>query len=81
MGLLIFVSYATQDTSLYNIAAIAEGLTKFAEIDDVLYWQADVEDNILKYMNDNLGHCDVMLLFCSPNALTSKPVEKVHFYS
>jgi hypothetical protein len=27
-------------------------------------------------MNDNLGKCDIMLLFCSPNALTSVPVEK-----
>lgn len=35
-----------------------------------------MKDNIIKYMNDNLGKCDVILLFCSPNALKSIPVEK-----
>ncbi len=33
-------------------------------------------DNIIKYMSDNLANCDVMLLFCSPNALKSISIEK-----
>jgi hypothetical protein len=27
-------------------------------------------------MNDNIAKCDIMLLFCSENALNSVPVEK-----
>ncbi len=55
---------------------MAEILTTYKRIEDVLYWQEDMRDNIIKYMSDNLGKCDVMLLFCSPNALKSKPIEK-----
>jgi len=35
-----------------------------------------MKDNIIKFMNDNLGRCHVVLLFCSENALHSIPVEK-----
>lgn len=40
-----------------------------------LLWH-DMHDSIIEYMNDNLGRCDVVLLFCSPNALESVPVKK-----
>jgi len=33
-------------------------------------------DNIIKFMSDNLGKCDVMLLFCSESALGSNAVDK-----
>ena len=26
-------------------------------------------------MSDNVGKCDVFIMFCSPNALKSKPIE------
>ena len=74
--LMVFISYATKDVDLYKIRNIAEKLSEFDEIEDVLYWQEDMHDNIYKYMNDNLGKCDVVLLFCSANALSSVPVEK-----
>ena len=75
-NLLVFVSYATKDAEDFKIKEIAENLTKFKKISDVLYWQEDMSDNIIKIMNDNLGKCDLVLLFCSANALTSEPVEK-----
>ncbi|MFX1355906.1 MAG: TIR domain-containing protein [Promethearchaeota archaeon] len=75
-GILIFVSYATKDVDFFRIRSIAEQLTDFEGIDDVLYWQEDMHDNIFKFMNDNLGKCDVVLLFCSKNSLNSIPVEK-----
>ncbi len=74
-GILVFVSYATKDADLFRIKEIAEILTTYNKIEDVLYWQEDMKDNIIKYMNDNLEKCDLMILFCSPNALRSKPVE------
>jgi len=75
-GILIFVSYATKDVDFFRIRNIAEELTDFEGIDDVLYWQEDMHDNIFKFMNDNLEKCDVVLLFCSKNSLDSIPVEK-----
>jgi len=75
-GVLVFISYATKDAEVYDVRKIAEILTKYERINDVLYWQEDMKDNIIKYMNDNLDRCDAMLLFCSPNALASGPVEK-----
>ncbi len=75
-GKIIFISYATNDAEVYKIPEIAKGLAKFKEIQKVLYWQKDMREDITKYMNDNLGICDLIILFCSPNALESKPVEK-----
>ncbi|MFX1587838.1 MAG: toll/interleukin-1 receptor domain-containing protein [Promethearchaeota archaeon] len=74
--ILIFISYATKDAEYFNISEISEGLTVYDEIKDVLYWQEDVRDNIIEYMNENLKKCDVMILFCSENALKSVPVKK-----
>jgi len=73
---LIFVSYATKDAETFKIKQIAEKLTSYPEIKDVLYWQEDLNDNIFEYMNDNLGKCNAMVLFCSKAALKSVPVKK-----
>lgn len=75
-GISVFVSYATKDAPSFRIEEIAEELTKTEEIDDVLYWQEDNKDNIIEYMNENLGKCEVVILFCSPNSLNSVPVQK-----
>ncbi|MFX1364554.1 MAG: TIR domain-containing protein [Promethearchaeota archaeon] len=75
-GLLVFVSYATRDADLYNIAEFSRKLEGYKEIGEVLYWQEDMHDSIIEYMNDNLRRSDVVLLFCSPNALESVPVKK-----
>lgn len=75
-NLLVFLSYATKDAELFKIKEIAKSLNFYEDIKEVLYWQKNMKDNIIKYMNDNLGRCNIMLLFCSPNALISKPVEK-----
>ena len=72
--LLVFVSYATKDADTFKIKELAERLKSYDEIKEVLYWQKHMTDNIIKYMNDNLGKCDVMLLFCSERALKSDAV-------
>jgi hypothetical protein len=74
--IVVFVSYATKDAEVFKIREISESLSNREKIEDVLYWQEDMKDNIIKYMSDNLDRCDIMLLFCSPNALASEPVEK-----
>jgi hypothetical protein len=74
-SILVFFSYATEDSSFFKIPLIAENLTNFPEIADVLYWEEDAHYNIITYMNENLGRCDIFIIFCSQNALGSKPVE------
>ncbi|MFX1353346.1 MAG: TIR domain-containing protein [Promethearchaeota archaeon] len=74
--ILIFISYATMDADWYKIKEISTALTNYNEIEKVLYWEEDMKDNMYEYMDEKLGKCDVMLLFCSPNALKSKPVIK-----
>ncbi|MFX0058472.1 MAG: toll/interleukin-1 receptor domain-containing protein [Candidatus Hodarchaeota archaeon] len=75
-NVLVFVSYATTDTELFKIHEIAKLLSELPEIDNVLYWEEHMEDNIFEYMDENLGKCDAMVLFCSENALKSIPVKK-----
>ena len=76
MGISIFLSYATTDAELFRVSDIARALEVYEEIKDVLFYEGESYDNFVKYMNDNLGKCDVVLLFCSPNALKSGAVEK-----
>ncbi len=73
--ILIFISYATKDSDLFQIPKIAETLRTKPEIDEVLYWERNMKDDIYKYMNTNLGKCDILILFCSKNALKSENVE------
>ncbi len=75
-GLKIFLSYATVDADLFKIPQIVAQLERMPGIGNVLFWQEDMRDNIIEYMNDNLGDTDVVLLFCSPNSLNSTPVSK-----
>lgn len=75
MGLIVFISYATPDSDKYRISDISAALKKYEDIDEVLYWEEHMHDDIMKYMNDNLDKCDVLLLFCSKNAMKSESVE------
>ena len=72
---IVFISYATKDSSKFQVPLIAERLIKYPEIENVLYWEKHMRDDIIKYMNDNVGKCNIVLLFCSPNSLKSEPVE------
>ncbi|MHA1479245.1 MAG: toll/interleukin-1 receptor domain-containing protein, partial [Promethearchaeota archaeon] len=74
--LIVFASYATTDAETFNIEKLSKRLKSYEEIKEVLYWQEHMTDNIIKFMSDNLGKCDVMLLFCSENALGSNAVDK-----
>ncbi|MFX1358990.1 MAG: NosD domain-containing protein [Promethearchaeota archaeon] len=72
---LIFISYATTDSDLFQIPLITDILVQYPEIDDILYWESDMHDDIYEYMDDNLKLCSVFLLFCSQNSLYSEPVK------
>ncbi|UCD01221.1 MAG: right-handed parallel beta-helix repeat-containing protein [Promethearchaeota archaeon] len=72
---LIFISYATKDSDLFQIPLINEVLTAYPEIENVLYWESDMHDDIYEYMDDNLQLCKVFLLFCSQTSLVSDAVK------
>ncbi len=72
---LIFISYATKDSALFKIPLITEILVQYPEIDDILYWESDMHDDIYEYMDDNLKLCSVLLLFCTKKSLYSEPVK------
>lgn len=74
--IIVFASYSTKDAPLFKVGEISHLLSQFPDIKTVLYWEEHNKDNFIKFMNDNLGKCDVVLLFCSDNAKTSIPVEK-----
>lgn len=74
--LLIFLSYSSKDSNLFKIREIGEKLTKFEKIEKVLFYEGESYDNFVKFVNDNIGKCDLILLFCSPNSLESEFVEK-----
>ena len=69
------MSYATIDNKIFKIPDIASSLISYDKIKNILYWQESVKDNIREFMNDTLDKCDVLILFCSPNALKSKPIK------
>ena len=74
-GISIFLSYATKDYESFKIKEIVTNLSRFPEIKNVYYWQENMTDNIILYMESTLKRCDVLLLFCSPNAFKSAAVE------
>ncbi len=72
---IIFISYATADSDIFQIPFITDILIQYPEIDDILYWESDMHDDIYEYMDDNLKLCEVFLLFCSENSFYSEPVK------
>ncbi len=75
MGVIVFVSYSHKDSNKFRISEISKKLTNFSEIEDVLYYEEHMKYNMITFMNENIKLCDIMLLFCSPNALESGPVK------
>jgi len=73
--IIVFISYKTSDKKIYKINEIANILGKQPKIAEVLYWEKDVDGDIIDYMNYNLERCDILLLFCSENTKYSNPVE------
>ncbi|NVM46039.1 MAG: toll/interleukin-1 receptor domain-containing protein [Candidatus Lokiarchaeota archaeon] len=72
----IFMSYATKDVDTFKVHDIAKKLIEYPELENVLYWEEHMEDNIFEYMDKSLEKCDTMILFCSENAKNSVPVKK-----
>lgn len=71
----IFISYSTQDTNYFHIPEIAKKLEEYPEINKVLYWVMDSNQNIIDYIERALNESKVFVSFCSENAIASKAVK------
>ncbi len=71
----IYMSYSTIDAPLFKIRELSENLNEKEEIRESLYWEEDVKEDIIDYMDKNLEKCDIMLLFCTKNSKNSQPVK------
>ncbi|MHA1492297.1 MAG: hypothetical protein ACTSRI_21920, partial [Promethearchaeota archaeon] len=63
----IYISYSTLDSNKYKVASIAHKLETLPEIKGVLFWEEDMDDDIIQYMDENIAKCDLFVLFCSEN--------------
>jgi hypothetical protein len=73
--LLVFVSYATVDSTFFEVSKISDTLKNYPRIGDILYWEEALKDDIYDFMNNNLEKCDVFLIFCTKNSKTSEAVQ------
>ena len=74
MGINIFISHATLDSSRFNLLEFSKELQKYPNIAKVMIWEENAKIDIIKFMNDNLQECDILLLICTDNSSKSKQV-------
>jgi hypothetical protein len=72
---LVFISYSTKDSDEFNVPYLSSELIKFPRIEEALFWEEDMDDDIIEYMNKYVKKCDLLILICSQNATDSEPVK------
>jgi len=74
-GFNIFLSYSTKDSDHFQIPEIVARLKDYPKIDNVLYWEVDSGEDIVKFMERSLRISKVFILFCTEKSIKSKAVE------
>jgi len=74
-ALNIFLSYSTLDSDHFQLSRIVRRLELYPEINEVLYWEVDSKENIVKFMEETLKKTNVFVLFCTENSSRSNAVE------
>ncbi len=74
----VFISYATEDIEKFRIPELAQALLMNSEINEVFYWQKNSGQfsSLIKYMEECISICDVLIAVSSGTALQSKAVEQ-----
>ena len=77
-GLIIFISYASEDLNRFRIPEIADYLESQPEIRKVYYWERDNDSSqtLVEYMEESILNSDIILIVSSQHSLTSTPVKK-----
>ncbi len=74
--IVIFISYAHSDSDFFHVPEIAQILRTMPGIKSVYYSQHDVTENFVKFMDESLSQCDLLLLFCSATSMKSEWVKE-----
>jgi len=71
----IFMSFYPDDLKLYKISELIQKLKDFPEINKKIYWTHEMDGDIFEFTQNVIDKFDVMLLFCSKQALNSAEVK------
>ena len=58
MGFKIFISYSTADSKRFQVEKFATDLQAYSNIDEVLIWEKDSNDNIIGYIRKKYNQKD-----------------------
>ncbi len=72
---MIFISYKHDESEFFHVPEVANQLLALGSIGKVLYSERDVVTDFVKYIDESLGACNVVVLFCSPAASQSEWVQ------
>ena len=71
----IFMNFYQDDLKLFKIREIMQKLKDFPEINNKIYWTHEMEEDIFEFTQNFIDKFDIMLLFCSKQALNSAEVK------
>ncbi len=74
-GKNVFISYSTLDTDYFQVSKIVRRLELYPEINRVIFWEADSQQNIVEFMEETLRITNAFILFCSENSFKSGAVK------
>jgi len=74
-GSNVFISYSTLDTDYFQVSKIVRRLELYPEINRVIFWEADSQQNIVEFMEETLRITNAFILFCSENSFKSGAVK------
>lgn len=70
----VLISYSLIDINKFQIKKIANKLKSYPNI-KVRYFTEDVGEDIIEFMDEGVGWCNILLLFCSKNSKESDAVK------
>jgi len=68
---LLFFSCISEDSDKFQVKKIAESLTDYPQIDDVIFYERNIDSDFTTKIDESIKKCDIFLLICSQNALKS----------
>jgi hypothetical protein len=71
----VFLSFYQGDLKVFKIREIIQKLKDFPEINNKIYWTYEMDNNIFKFTQEIINKFDILLLFCSKEALNSTDIK------
>lgn len=70
----VFMNFSQDDSKVFKIREVMQKLKEFPEINKKIYWTHEMEEDIFEFTQNFIDKFDIMLLFCSRQALNSAEV-------